>query len=290
MSDKNLDSDFLSIKEFAKFVGITVASLRHYDRKGVFSPARHGVEFKNKYRYYSPLQITTVKMLRVLKDIGVPLNTIGELNGTRTPEKLLKLLSKNRDRVTSEIRFLQDVHLIISTFTDLLNEAVSATEEELSVTEMQETRIILGDANDFRGEIGFVKEFLRFCNDPCDPTLNLSFPIGGYWDDMASFLKEPSRPMRFFSIDPRGKDSKPAGLYLTGYTRGYYGQTNDLPKRMTAFAKKNGLVFSGPVYNIYLSDELSEADPEKYLLQVTASVTETRRVPSRRPRRQYGSE
>jgi len=78
-------------------------------------------------------------------------------------------------------------------------------------------------------------------------------------------------------------------LFLTGYTRGYYGQTNDLPKRMASFAKKksfakkNGLMFNGPVYNLYLFDEMSITDPEQYLLQVTASVKEMRRVPSRRP-------
>ena len=73
------------------------------------------------------------------------------------------------------------------------------------------------------------------------------------------------------------------GLYLIGYTRGYYGETNDLPNRMTAFAKKNGLIFNGPVYNIYLYDEMSVADANQYLLQVSASVKETRRVKSRRP-------
>jgi effector-binding domain-containing protein len=56
---------------------------------------------------------------------------------------------------------------------------------------------------------------------------------------------------------------------------------------MAAFAKKNGLVFSGPVYNVYLFDEISVIDPEQYLLQVSASVMETSRVFTRRPRRQY---
>jgi hypothetical protein len=56
---------------------------------------------------------------------------------------------------------------------------------------------------------------------------------------------------------------------------------------MEAFAKKNGLAFNGAVCNIYLSDEISEADPEQYLLQVSVPVTETRRTPSRRPSRHY---
>ena len=287
MNIKNLDSDFISIKEFADFVGIPASALRHYDRYGVFSPAKHGIEFQNKYRYYSPLQITMVKMIRILVEIGVSLSTIKELSLYRTPEIVLKLISKYKNKVYYEIRFLQDVGSVISTFTDLLNEAMSVTETELTIKEMTGKQIILGDITDYTDEIGFVREFVRFCSAPHEPKLNMSFPIGGYWYGMADFLNEPSRPSRFFSLDPKGYEQKEAGLYIVGYTRGYYGQTNDLPQRLAAFTKKNGLLFSGPVYNLYLLDEISVNDPMQYLLQASASVKETRRVHSRRPRRRY---
>ena len=288
MKNKDFFTDFLSIKEFARFVGISASALRHYDKTGVFTPAKHGIDFQNKYRYYSPTQITTVKMIRVLTEIGVPLKTIKELTQNRTPEKLIKLLTQNREKVADEIYFLQEVHSVINTFIDLLNEGMSVTETDITVSETPEKRLILGDICDFSNSTEFYGEFIRFCNDdPHEPKLNLSYPIGGYWESMAAFLDEPNRPMRFFSLDPKGYDKRAAGLYLNGYTRGYYGHTNDLPGRMAAFAKKHGLVFTGAVYNIYLFDEISVADPEQYLLQVSASVTETRRVPSRRPRRRY---
>jgi len=283
MNDMNLDKDFLSIKEFAEFVDITVETLRHYDKKGIFSPAKHGIEFENNYRYYTPTQITTIKMIKVLAEIGVPLEKIKELTQDRTPEKLMKLLSKQRDIVADELRFLQEVYAVISTFLEMLIAGMSAIESEISVSEMPEQRIILGDRNDYSGSIGFYREFLRFCNAPHEPKLNLSFPVGGYFESMDVFLDEPSCPTRFLSIDPKGLERKAAGLYLIGYTRGYYGDTNGLPERMAAFAKKNGLVFIGPVYNIYLFDEMSVASPDQYLLQVSASVKETRRVQSRRP-------
>jgi len=47
---------------------------------------------------------------------------------------------------------------------------------------------------------------------------------------------------------------------------------------MAAYADINGLVFSGPVYNIYLADEISTVDPEQYLLQVSAAITETQQM------------
>ncbi len=90
--------------------------------------------------------------------------------------------------------------------------------------------------------------------------------------------------MRFFSMNPRGHDSWTEGLYLTGYTRGPYGQTNDLLGRMTAYAKSEGLDFIGPVYCLYLQDEISVIDQNNFLLQASALVRETRRnLPKRVP-------
>jgi DNA-binding transcriptional MerR regulator len=285
MSNKNSDKDYLSVKEFAGLVGMSADTLRQYDNKGIFHPAKHGIEFENKYRYYAPTQITTVKMIRVLAEIGVPLQTIRELATSRTPEKLMKLLSKHKNIIADEMRFLQDVFSVVSTFLELLSNGMSATEQEIFISEMPEKQIVLGDINDFDGSVGFYREFTRFCNMPHEPKLNLSYPVGGYFDSMDVFLNEPAQPTRFFSLDPTGNDRKAAGMYLTGYTRGYYGRTNDLPQRMARFAKRNSVLFNGPVYNIYLFDEMSVTDPDRYLLQVSASVKEIRRAPSRRPLR-----
>jgi hypothetical protein len=42
VNDKIFHKDFLSIKEFADLVGMTVPTLRHYDNAGVFQPAKRG--------------------------------------------------------------------------------------------------------------------------------------------------------------------------------------------------------------------------------------------------------
>jgi hypothetical protein len=196
---------------------------------------------------------------------------------------VLKLLKSNQDKIADEIRFLQDVFLVIGIFIDSLNEGISITEADITVTEMPEKRLILGGENTFTSPGDFLNEFLRFRKSVLEPPINMSYPVGGCWPNMAAFLNQPSFPTRFFSLDPKGNERRPKGLYLNGYTRGYYGQTNDLPERMKDFAKKNGLRFTGEVFGTYLFDEISVTDTEQYLLQISATVTETRRVPSRRP-------
>ena len=270
---------YLSIGEFAQIVGITPHSLRKYDKKGIFFPAMRGNGLENDYRYYAPMQITTVKMIRVLAKIGVPLKTIRELAASRTPEKLIGLLRKQKEELAGEIRFLREAHSVIAMFLDFMIEGLLAEESEIFVREGPERRIVLGEVNEYKNGEGFFGAFARFCAARHTPELNLSYPIGGWFDGMEKFLGDPSRPARFFSHDPGGKESIAEGLYLTGYTRGYYGRTNGLPRRMADYADRNGLIFDGPVYNTYLLDELSTPDTEQYLLQASVSVSEARRDP-----------
>ena len=53
---------------------------------------------------------------------------------------------------------------------------------------------------------------------------------------------------------------------------------------MIPFTCQTQELFNGPEYNIFLFDEISVIDPNQYLLQVSAPVTETRRETTRRPR------
>jgi DNA-binding transcriptional MerR regulator len=207
--------DYLPIGEFARIVGITPNSLRVYDNRGIFSPAvrRNGSE--NDYRYYAPMQITTVKMIRVLTKIGVSHETIRELAASRTPEKLIKLLRKQKEELAGEIRFLREAHSVIVMFLDFITEGLYAEESEIFVREGVERRIVLGEPNEYKGGEGFYGAFARFCAARHTPELNLSYPIGGYFDSMERFLDAPSRTARFFSHDPQGSETISGGLYLS---------------------------------------------------------------------------
>jgi len=279
MVNKDMDKHYYSIGEFSKIVGLSVATLRYYDKEGIFSPAKHSGGERNKRSLYAPVQIIAFKMVRVMRDLGIPLHTIKDAVRNRTPESLLKLLSKQRYEVLDKLHLLQESLSVANTFIELLICGLSATETEITVSELPEIRIILGGCNDFSGAEGFYREFNSFCHAKHAQPLNLSYPIGGFFESMTDFLNAPSQPSRFFSIDPKGAERREAGLYLVGYSRGYYGDTGDLPKRLSEYADKNGLTLAGPVYNMFLFDEVSIADPNKYLLQAAASLGERHHAP-----------
>ena len=86
-------------------------------------------------------------------------------------------------------------------------------------------------------------------------------------------MNAPNRPEHFFSIDPIGADLRKAGDYLVGFSRSYYGDYGDLPQRMADYAKENNIKISGPVYTMYLFDEICVQDPSQYLAQSCIAVS-----------------
>jgi len=267
------NSDLLSIKEFADFAGIKQSALRYYDEIGVFSPASRG---ENNYRYYSPIQITTIKLINVLTDLGVPLSQIKEMGNGRTPESAMELLSHQEQSLDAQLLQLHAAYAVIHVFRNNIQSGLLANENEITLQDLHPQPMILGPENNFGDDKYFFKTFIRFCNTAHSSRINLNFPVGGYFSSLEAFLENPARPSNFYSQDPSGTFKKAAGKYLLGYTRGYYGEFNNLPERMLAYAKEHNLVCQGPVYELYLLDEISVNDPDQYLSQVSIPVTPKR--------------
>ncbi|MDR1069104.1 MAG: hypothetical protein LBL36_07680, partial [Clostridiales Family XIII bacterium] len=103
--------------------------------------------------------------------------------------------------------------------------------------------------------------------------INLNYPIGGMFADFEVFSAAPNRPTKFFSIDPEGTSKRPAGMYLTAYERGYYGEIAATPQKIKDYADQQGFMLKGPLYHIFLHDEMSEIDPDNYLSEISIAVT-----------------
>jgi DNA-binding transcriptional MerR regulator len=264
-----IGNTFLSIKDFSAYTGIKQSTLRYFDDLGLFSPIERG---ENGYRYYSPQQIITINAINVLCDLDVPVKCITEIERERSPEKIMDLFLEKESELENRIRKLQRSYDVVRVLRRQIQHELAVNEGQVSVTYMEDAPIIVGPENDFSYQGYFYEAFLKFCTDAKQYKINLNFPIGGVFSDMDVYLKKPSEPQHFFSLDPSGLDEKAAGNYLVGYARGYYGETGDLPERLHRYAEENALEFTGPVYNIYLLDEISVKDYHQYLLQASVSV------------------
>jgi DNA-binding transcriptional MerR regulator len=265
------ENELMSISKFANFTGMSRSALIFYDESGLFFPEGRG---ENGYRYYSPRQIVTINFVNTLRALDVPLKKIRELARERTPEQLVELLLDQSEILSAEIQRIQGMHQVISTLLATMQSGLDINEDEISVRFMPSSRITVGPKTDFKSTGNFYRPFLDYCDWARERGHDLSFPIGGFFETIDDFHNAGGQPTRFYSVDPDGKDKKPAGRYLVAYNRCYYGEPNGAVDRMLDYAKENGVALAGPIYQVYLFDEISVHDHTKYLLQLAIRVAE----------------
>lgn len=115
---ENTLPQFVSIGRFAQLARLTPRALRLYDELGLLTPAL--VEPGNGYRLYRLDQVATARMIRTLRDLGVPLEDIRAYGQAETPaagravlerhrERLERLLASTQDKLTELGALLQEV-------------------------------------------------------------------------------------------------------------------------------------------------------------------------------------
>jgi len=264
-------SDTLSIHEFSKLSGVESSTLRYWDEIGIFTPLMRNPD--NNYRHYSTAQLLALNFVTTLSELEIPLRTIAELREERDPENLLDLLEKQERQMDMEMRSLRMRYSIIHARRELMKLGMRINGDEVGVIHLEEKAMTLWPRNEYREGDTFLEPLAAQIAQTGEYHINLSFPVGGYHDSLESLMNAPGRPDHFISFDPIGTLTRPGGDYLVGYARGYYGDIGDLPERLAAYASEHSLSLSGPVYTLYLHEEISTKDPYMYLAQSSVAVT-----------------
>jgi DNA-binding transcriptional MerR regulator len=267
--DERDTSLLVSVKEFSDFTGVRQSVLRYYDSIDLFKPIERG---ENNYRYYSLSQIQTIKLIDTLRSLRIPLQKIKEIMDARDPGSMAEVLTHYELQMNNELRALQESFALVHMLRTLMQGSLTQNEEEFSIRFVEEMHIAMGPVNGFLPEENYHRSYSNYYRIARSRRVNLGYPVGGYFDTIEEFMKSPSQPKRYFSLDPNGLDIKEAGNYLTGYTRGDYGQMNDLPERIDAYMKEHNLTKVGPVYQIYTLNEVSIKNPADYLQQISIRV------------------
>jgi len=267
-------AETLSIQEFSKISGVESSTLRYWDEIELFSPLMRNPE--NNYRHYSNVQLLALNFVTTLSSLDIPLKTIADLRDERDPEGLLEILERLEKRMDMEMRDLRERYSIIHARRELIQMGIKIDEGALSVMHLESRQMIVWPRNEYREGDTFLEPLTKHISETNEHHINLSFPVAGRHDDMESFINAPGRPDNFVSIDPIGTYERKAGDYLVGYVRGYYGQLGDLPERMNVYANENSLKLSGPVFTMYLHEEICTADPSQYLAKISVAVEKKR--------------
>jgi len=92
----------LQIGEFSKLCGVTVKTLRHYEKLGLITPRK--VDEWTGYRYYNVNQLQTMETIRRFKELGFSLEEISSLMDSDSQVPSIQLLEAKISQTEAELR------------------------------------------------------------------------------------------------------------------------------------------------------------------------------------------
>jgi DNA-binding transcriptional MerR regulator len=100
------DSDLLKIGDFARLAGTNLRTLRYYEELGLITPAARS---QGGFRYYRPTDVNRVQLIRDLQELGLHLDRIRDLVGSRLgSESRSGLLCRVREALAEHERLLEE--------------------------------------------------------------------------------------------------------------------------------------------------------------------------------------
>lgn len=121
----------LRIGQVSKLYGISLDTLRHYDRKGLLKPI---IDSQNDYRYYSLEHLDILEMILVGKYINIPLDQMKERIDSESIDGYLSMVKEQKERICEEKRLLnqldqyaEDMLEVLTTISKFKNDYTFST-------------------------------------------------------------------------------------------------------------------------------------------------------------------
>lgn len=266
---------FFNISDFARISGVSRQTLIYYDRIGLFSPAYVA---DNKYRMYSHKQVDNIGIITILSDLGVPLKKIKEILTDISVETTERTLNYQMNAIGEKINKLTVLKDMIEIRLNQIEEGRAHSDEtSFSIEEIvEDVPIRIGEKIDCKQEDIDDDVVIAFFDyvEKCRLPLIFTF---GYAKNSKEIMKN-NNVVSHMWFRLKNKDyansSIPRGKYLVGYARGDYGNTNYIYTDLVKYVEDNALETIGDVYEEYLIDELSEKNPDNFLMRVCVKIGE----------------
>ncbi|WP_027703162.1 MerR family transcriptional regulator [Metaclostridioides mangenotii] len=270
--DKNKKMYF-STGEFARLCNVNKKTLFHYDNIDLFKPER---VLSNGYRYYSHYQLELFNVIYTLKTIGMSLIDIKSFINKRDAQSVIELFEYQTKEVEKEIKILKRIQKIISNKVNIINDAMSYT-SEIRLEEQKREYLILSEPIDITKRIYDIDNYVSHLNYINKNHLNYGYPVGAIItkDDLKKEIYDVYS-YYFTNIDKKTSDSKifvkPKGMYVVGYSKGYYDKTPFIYYRLMEYIRANDLSVIGNSYEQILLDEVVSKNMDDYIIKVCIHV------------------
>ncbi len=259
-----------TVGQFARICNVSTKALRHYDEIGLFQPAAVGPD--NQYRYYEPGQIKLMRRVLFLRDLGVGLETIGELmrsGALADPARLEAVLSAQAASVSMEIASHQDLlSRIQNTVAEMRREGAmpDMTDQPVVVKEVPEVQVVgvrrtiaMKDINQL-----FPEAARKMRARPAGPPMSL------YYD--TEFDPEHVDVEVLFPVTARGERTLPGRTVASVVHVGPYDAVSPVYAKIFAWVNENKRRVVGPPREIYLVGPESGKSPAEYVTEMQLPI------------------
>ena len=263
--------EFYTIGELARLFSLNPDTLRHYEDKGILSPARH----ENRYRMYGIQDICTLNVVRALREVGMSLEEIRAYLSGRTVARTVALMDQEDALLQSRISGLEELRQEALARRERLCRYAAVQAGQLEVlAEPVRPYICLREDVILEGEIDFLLKKLekdhqadiKILGSACmGAALNgASLATGVYHHyDAVFFLTEPGR---------RWDAVLPAGRYARWYYRGPYRNFRNHYQALLAALEERDLCPAGPPLELYRIDAHDTALEAEYLTEIQVPI------------------
>lgn len=160
--------DLYSIGETAALLGVTIPTLRHYEKVGLILPRY--IDPETGYRYYAFNQFHYIDRIKYLQRFGLPLKDIREIIHSGTVDRLLPFLKQQKQLQEQELKrveaTIKDIQWYIDYFTFL-----SRNEHDNSIYKVQLDKRYVIAAPGYPGELPISRMEVRLAGIKARPEL-----------------------------------------------------------------------------------------------------------------------
>lgn len=205
----NMEDNLFTIGEMSKLLGISVQTLRYYDKIGLVEPTYINAE--TGYRYYSYIQLSFIDRIRYLQNFGMSLSEINTAFQSGNVQDLIPYLEDLLNAKMQELKKLQEHINSLHWYIDFIRYPRQQQYLGLPYKRTFETRYILA-ASYLPGEIP-----IRDSNCPSTASLELRRILGSPTFRHTAFLRKNGNLLLFQNMMHQKWEPYKYFVYLNGH-------------------------------------------------------------------------
>lgn len=263
--------DFYKINEIARLFSLHPDTLRYYEEKGLLHPVRG----ENHYRMYGIQDICTLNIVRSLRELGMPIESIRAYLDARTVDATLDLMDEEQALLRRRTEELEAARRASEYRRQRLLRYATA-ESDVVTVRPQPARpyVFLREDIILEGEIDFLlkklekkhQDYIKIIGNQCmGAVLDARSLAQGIYNHFSKvfFLTDQGLPH---------DDALPPGDYASLFYRGAYTALEGHVRTLTAGITALGLVPAGPPLELYRVDAHDTNLESEYLTEIQMKV------------------